>query len=194
MALDLVHDIQRAYRKVLNAMTRPGVVENISKEGRKVAIYEAAFKATFTLMHMFLDPEVKYKIVSTKEEKMTKLMKQLTYAKASLLEESDFIFILKDATSATREESIRRAKKGCLINPHQSATIVIEVEKISSDKNLIFRGPGIENHHYATIDVEGNWIVERDKKNREYPMGVDIIFIDEASNIIGLPRTTQIIK
>lgn len=65
---------------------------------------------------------------------------------------------------------------------------------ISNDKELILKGPGIKDKNYIKVDISGNWVEKRELKNIEYPLGVDTIIIDKNSNLICLPRTTQISK
>jgi alpha-D-ribose 1-methylphosphonate 5-triphosphate synthase subunit PhnH len=192
--LDLVHDIQNSYRKVLDCMSRPGLIRNIAEQSEKVNINICFLKSVLILMYMLLDAEVSFKIISHEEEDINKLVNQLTYAKCKSLEEADFIFVMEDADESMVEEAFRGAKLGDLIDPHKSATIVVEAEEISNNKDLVLTGPGIETENYMQVKVKGDWAREREKKNIEYPLGVDTILVDRNSNIICLPRTTQIKK
>jgi len=194
MKLDLVHDIQKVYRKVINSMARPGLIENIGEQSGKVDIDTGFYNQTLVIMFMLLDAEVSFKIYSNQEEKITKFISQLTYAKSKSADEADFIFVLRDAGPKKLEEAFRKGKPGNLIDPHRSATIIVEVDKLSKDKDLVLKGPGIKDANYVKVDIEGDWIEERKKKNIEYPLGVDAIFIDRNSNIVAFPRTTQILR
>ena len=55
-------------------------------------------------------------------------------------------------------------------------------------------GPGIKKENYMQVKIKGDWLGEREKKNIEYPLGIDMILLDEESNVMCLPRTTQIKK
>ncbi|MDP4090421.1 MAG: phosphonate C-P lyase system protein PhnH [Bacillota bacterium] len=194
MKLDLVHDIQKSYRKVLNCMSRPGLIENIQDCSEKIDMENAFYKATLVLMVMLLDAEVSFNIVSKKQKEITEFVNRLTYAKASGLEDADYIFIMSDAEPQAIEEAYRRAKPGDLIDPHKSATIIMEAGKISNDRELMLKGPGIQEASFVRVDSKGNWMEERRNKNTEYPLGIDLVFVDNHSNIICLPRTTQIFR
>jgi len=194
MKLDLVHDIQTSYRKVLNSMSRPGRIENIALQSKKADIEIDFYPTTLVIMLMLLDAEVSYKIVSAREEEITNLINQLTYAKFKSTEDADFIFVLQDATTKQIEEAFRNAKIGNLIDPHQSTTLIVETNGLSNDHEMILKGPGIAEIEYAKIQVDANWIHEREMKNQEYPLGIDVIFIDRDSNMMCIPRTTQILK
>ena len=192
MSLDLVHDIQGVYRKVLNSMARPGAIESIIEETNKVDINIDCYKSTFLMMLMLLDGEVSFNVISNKSMDITSLVSQITYSKVKPIEEADYIFIMNDAISASLEEGFKRAKIGSLINPNKSATIIAELDDIGSGKELILKGPGIKEE--SKVSVKGNlaWVDVRAERNEEYPLGVDSIFVDDNGNLICLPRTTQI--
>ncbi len=192
MRLDYVHDIQKSFRKVLDSMSRPGLINNISKESEKVDLEINFFNSTLVLMFMLLDSDISFKIISEKEEDITSFINKLTYAKSKNTEKADFIFVLRDAKPIDLVNGIKNAKSGDLINPHKAATIIVEVEEISNNKTLSLTGPGIERVNYAHIEAENSWILARSEKNEEYPLGIDMIFIDKESNILCLPRTTAL--
>lgn len=192
MKLDLVHDIQKAYRSVVASMSRPGHITNIIEEANKVDLDIDFYDATFVLMLMLLDAEVSFKIFSRNEEKITKFVSRLTYAKPESVKNASFIFVMKDAEAGGLEEAIEKAYEGDLIDPHKSATIIVEAMNITNDKEIILTGPGIKDENYIKVDLDKNWIEKRRFKNIEYPLGVDIIMVDKRANMICIPRTTKI--
>lgn len=191
MELDTVHDIQKTYRKILHCMSRPGTLENIMEESEKVDIHIDFLKPTLVIMLMLLDAEVSFKVISEKEAEVSSFISQLTYAEAKPLEEADFIFVLSDAGESGVKTAFRDSKIGDLINPHKSATLVIEAPELSNSSTFMLRGPGIEHASFAGFGLGEQWIAERKKKNIEYPLGVDAIFVDRQANVLCIPRTTQ---
>lgn len=194
MEFDLVHDIQIAYRKVLNCMSRPGLIENIKNESDKLDIEICFNNQSLVLMLMLLDAQASFKIVSKKEHEIAAAVNQLTYAKNQSTEEADYIFIFKDADEKMLEEAVRAAKIGSLIDPHKSATVIIEAEQIFKAEEYRLKGPGIESTAYISIKTESDWVKERENKITEYPLGIDLIFVDKVANIVCLPRTTKVQK
>lgn len=189
--MDLVHDIQSVYRKVLNSMARPGVIETL-EEQKKIDIEVSCNKGTFLVMLMLLDGEVSFNIVSEKSEEMTSLISQMTYSKQKNLEEADYIFVLEDASEKSLAEVYKLAKIGTLIGPNKSATIIAEVNSINNNDDLELSGPGIKDKKSLSISGNNKWIKERELKNKEYPLGVDAIYIDKEYKVVSLPRTTKI--
>lgn len=194
MKLDLVHDTQKAYRKLLKCMSRPGVIESIIVESEKIDFDISFYKGTLLNMYVLLDGEVTFNIVSKNKEEITNFVNQLTYAKATTLEKADFIFILNDAEDNSLSEAYKRAKLGTLIDPHKSATLIVEAEKLSNENKYLLKGPGIEDLCNVNIITKGLFVEERKNKNIEYPLGVDTIFIDKEAQIMCFPRTTKIFE
>ena len=194
MKLDLVHDLQAAYRKTLDSMSRPGLISNIRTQAEKVKMEINCFDSTFVLVLMLFDTEVKFKVCSEHEAEMNKLINQLTYAKATEVEQADYILVLNDAKLEELEKVFRRAYPGDLLDPHKAATMIIEADSVSNDKALTLTGPGIEQKCSIDVKTTDRWVELRAEKNSEYPLGIDLIFTDRADNILCLPRTTQIEK
>ncbi|NLK94239.1 MAG: phosphonate C-P lyase system protein PhnH [Clostridiales bacterium] len=191
MNIDLVHDIQGVYRKVLNAMARPGCIENVKNEEEKVDLNIRSYKNTVLVMLMLLDAEVSFNVVSDNSIDVISTISQITYAKIKPIEEADYVFVLSDSIDKLKE-AYEKVKEGTLIDPNLSATIIAEVLKISDEKELELSGPGIKEKNYIKISGNYGWVKARENKNKEYPLGVDSIFLDSDGQVICIPRTTKI--
>lgn len=83
---------------------------------------------------------------------------------------------------------------GSLSEPEQGATIIIHVASLadSADFPLILRGPGINDQQSLAVrGLDSDWLTARARWNRNFPMGVDLILVDD-TQVVALPRTTQI--
>lgn len=192
MKIDLIHDVQNIYRKILNSMSRPGIIENITEESKNIQAIECVYNGTVGLMLMLLDREVSYDIVFEKKEEVTRSLSKIVYGKIAEIKEADFIFLVEGEKYLA--ETLKIAKRGTLVDPHKSSTIICQVESLLKGEKLVLEGPGIKDVNYLNIDVMEEWIKVRDEVNREFPLGVDIIFIDRLNNIVSIPRTTKIIR
>ena len=99
---------------------------------------------------------------------------------------------MKDTEKQLIKDVFNEAKRGTLTNPQQSATILIETDYLSNGNQLTLEGPGIELTENVEIAGSEFWMTERARAVEEYPLGIDIILIDQNSNIMCLPRTTNI--
>lgn len=194
MELDLVHDIQKAYRKIVDSMSRPGLISNIKDQAGKVDMEIGCFKSTMVLILMLFDTEVTFKLISERKDEITKRINQLTYAKATEAHSADFILVLQDARPWDVERAFRAAHPGDLMDPHKSATMIIEAGNLSNDQDLTLTGPGIDQESHVKIQTTDHWVALRAEKNAEYSLGIDLIFTDLNHNILCIPRTTQIAK
>ena len=194
MKLDLVHDIQKAYRQTLDSMSRPGLISNIREQADNLSMEISCFGSTLILAIMLFDTEVKFKVYSEHEAETVLLINQLTYAKPTEPESADYILVLNDAKAEDLEKAFRMAYAGDLLDPHKAATIIIEADYVSNDRNLTLTGPGIETETYINVKTTDHWVDLRAEKNSEYPLGIDLIFTDWYENILCLPRSTQIVK
>ncbi|MDM5285857.1 phosphonate C-P lyase system protein PhnH [Peribacillus frigoritolerans] len=192
MNLDVVHDIQTVYRKLVTATSRPGTLVALDREARTLDVQMECLSSTILLARTVLDPEVSFKVISKAEEAVSRMINQLTYSKPVDLPEADFIFILHDASEEQMKEALNKAKVGNLLNPHESAMIILEVPDVTKGDSMILSGPGIQDESFLSLPNVSAWLAARNEKNMEFPLGIDMYFVDQQDRLIALPRTTQI--
>lgn len=192
MTFDSVHDVQQAFRKLVDAMSRPGLVADLKAQADKLDPDGPCRPSTLLMAIMLLDPEVTFHVHSRREAEAAELFRGLTNARTAPADEADFVFVLRDAADDRLDEAIRQAKSGDLIDPHLSATLIVEAETVAAGDDLRLTGPGIDGETGVRIGTGGGWLAARAEKNREYPMGIDMIFVDSEHRAVCLPRTTQI--
>lgn len=99
-------------------------------------------------------------------------------------------FIIADGSRAPTIEPAL----GSLAEPEQGATLIIRVASVDDTTAfpLTLRGPGIEGTQSLGVrGLHSGWLSERARWNRNFPMGVDLILVDD-TEVVALPRTTQI--
>jgi alpha-D-ribose 1-methylphosphonate 5-triphosphate synthase subunit PhnH len=194
MKLDIVHDLQSVYRKLVDSTSRPGLISDLGKEAALLdGENETGCSHSLLLLALtLLDQEVTFKVFSANAEAAEKEINQVTFAKTAEADQADYLFILHDAGKGSLEDAIQRANPGTFLNPHKSAVIIAETGAIREGGHLILKGPGIQTSTAVNVDMDGNWIRRREEKNKEYPVGVDFIFVDQDNQLLSLPRTTQV--
>lgn len=83
---------------------------------------------------------------------------------------------------------------GTLAEPEKGATLIIRVDSVegSNDFPLVLEGPGIQGTQTLSVDgLNSDWLAERARWNRNFPMGIDLILVDN-TRVVALPRTTRI--
>ncbi|MDQ1000550.1 alpha-D-ribose 1-methylphosphonate 5-triphosphate synthase subunit PhnH [Neobacillus niacini] len=196
MTLDIVHDLQSVYRKLVDSTSRPGLISDLRKEAALVEEEDknSCSASVLLVAQTLFDQEVSFKVFSPQADSVSKTINQLTYAKPTEAKKADFLLILQDAEKGCFEEAINHAKVGTLKNPHKSAFLIVEAKSVTSGEALLLKGPGIHTTELIHMDVNETWVESRQEKNKEYPLGIDLIFIDQHHQLIALPRTTQITR
>jgi len=188
--IDLVHDVAESYRKIVDAFSRPGEIMSIGKYAEKNDIDSSFHDSTILLVYMFLDAEVNYKLIEKESDDSSDLISKLTYSNEAKLDSADYIFISLYAQEKDKIEALMKSKVGSLKNPHETATLIFEVESFDKGNCYEISGPGILKKNKIYVDLFENWDVLRNKKTEEFPLGIDIILVDKCHNIMVIPRTT----
>jgi alpha-D-ribose 1-methylphosphonate 5-triphosphate synthase subunit PhnH len=76
--------------------------------------------------------------------------------------------------------------------PDRSTTLIVQVSDVRRDGPLVLRGPGIESEHRVSIDglAESFWL-ERDALEPLFPLGIDLI-LTAGERVVCIPRTTRV--
>lgn len=202
MRLDLVHDIQQVYRRLVETTARPGTIAELEPIAASFDIPVAINRTVLLLALTLLDGEVTFAVASRRAVQDAHSIARLTYARRVEIDEAAFVFVLagdEERSAAEHEatEAIVAAGTGTLVDPHLGATIIIEVSSLAVPKTsgvdrLVLDGPGIDGE--AQIEVAGAsaWIDARNAACSEYPLGVDLYLVDTAHRVAALPRTTRV--
>jgi alpha-D-ribose 1-methylphosphonate 5-triphosphate synthase subunit PhnH len=196
---DSVYDSQKVFRLILEAMSNPTRVVNISEYAVKLfgdypgfmdnnpsAVYSTRSLAFLALALTLLDNGISFN--TCENQSLTDEIVSLTHAKTEKIEAADFVFVCEPNDI---ENVIVTVKCGTLSDPHKSATVIIRNDG-EPVYRLIFSGPGINGK--ATIQATQTVkkaIELRDAQNYEYPQGIDLIFLSSNGGLLAIPRLTQ---
>ncbi|MBD7939258.1 phosphonate C-P lyase system protein PhnH [Cytobacillus sp. Sa5YUA1] len=191
MPLDYVHDTQAVFRKVMDCMAQPGKTNSLAKQMCQIDFPIDCYHSTFLTMMTLLDSEATFHIKGN-HTSLVQRIAQLTLAKHVEESEADFIIITADLPQASLIDAIQSAKKGSLIDPQLSATIIIETSELSSGQEWLLSGPGIKKEKRVKLAYSQRINQAREEKNKEFPLGIDLVITDQVGKVICLPRTTVI--
>jgi alpha-D-ribose 1-methylphosphonate 5-triphosphate synthase subunit PhnH len=78
--------------------------------------------------------------------------------------------------------------------PDRSATLIVQVESLSTGFQLNLRGPGIERTQLLSVGPLPADFADRAAENRSlFPRGVDLLFVS-VDGVAGIPRSTLVAK
>lgn len=195
---DEVFGSQFVFRNLLDAMARPGTVKDIGKTAKDLKGAAGFSKTAAAIALTLLDEYTAFAFRGEKSEEVKRYLKLNTGAAATDIADADYIFINSDLSEAEIDDLLTRAKRGSLIKPDDSATLIIDVTGIKQGHEnegltFILQGPGIEDENICSLKgLSSYWLIRRIESVAEFPLGVDLIFAAEDGRIMALPRTTLI--
>lgn len=192
MTLSQVHYTQQIYRKLVDAMSRPGKIQSVADVENSNSHSFDCYEATAGVLVTLLDQEVTYSVISEDSVNVSTMITAYTLAKEVPVEEADFIIVLEDAPISEIEEALTKCKVGTLRDPHQSSTWIIESPNLAAGNELQLKGPGIETEAALQLHFpEKFWEIRADLL-KEFPLGIDLVFTNDHKQLVCMPRTTNV--
>lgn len=200
--------LQRAFRNLMNALARPGLIGDVEPLMRVGEIEEAPLPPCFEMVvRTLVDQAVTFAVSGSKEQEATRWVSLQTHSHATELELANFVLVPDVAHSALCRDAVFKAFEGTLVEPEKGATIIIACgalagERIPGDElgpvapgdktyRITAKGPGIKDTHTFYVD-RVDWLEARKERGDEYPCGIDVFLVDAEGHVMGIPRTTII--
>ena len=191
MELNDVHGTQKAYRKILQSMARPGENFILPNETNNIMAYVTCLEGTKTLLYTLLDSSVTFHI-PTENQQMIDLISTYTLARHETIETADFIICPKGTSEQQLIRCMEKCAIGTLTDPHLSTTFIIEQSMNEQLPSLPITGPGVKEVNKMKLAVPEDVLAVREARLQEFPLGFDMIFVQEDGNIFSLPRTSHV--
>lgn len=168
---------QQNYRSILEAMSRPGRIQNI-------AFSQSDSDAMTAILATLLDGEV-----SLSDPDKLLNVDDWAMLQASKAEPGFADYIVCSGSNTPDFEP----KQGTLSSPEYSATLLLQVESLTSGSSRMrLHGPGVETAEEVSVSgLSEDWLTRREDWVYAFPLGVDMILVAK-DEIIGLPRTTRL--
>ena len=180
---------QHVFRTLLQAMSNPGTVHEVLEEkgtdgGRHVLLAVA---------ETILDHEVSFCVVGKDADELERVLADLTGSCTVDAASADYIL---DAGGECRI-SAAAAQRGAMEYPDKGSTIIYLVAGFNGGPgslSFLLKGPGIRP--LMSFSVEG---LSRDElcaiqdANKDFPLGIDCIFVDRTGKIACIPRSATIL-
>ena len=165
---------QTIFRQLMRAFSYPGRIETLANTGAQALTLTLA--ALIDRGSSLADPQNLIDDLTSQ-----RLQTPLTAAERAH-------FVIADGT---RPPAFTPAL-GSLESPEHGATIVLKVVALGLGTDCRLEGPGIAgSQSLAVTGLESSWIEQRRSWNAAFPLGVDMILLDDI-HAVALPRTTRI--
>lgn len=192
METDEILASQHIFRVVLDALSRPGSVRSIVQHPQLRTVETPAHPGVMSILIALMDHEVTLGFDRNfAAEDVSALMRRWLAVPTTDATEADFVICELPGAEPDFPELLKR---GSLDYPNDGATLVVEVDTLqaSAGDEWELTGPGIETSQRLTLPAGSvEFMNARGRAVEGYPPGIDLVFVDESLNIVGLPRTTR---
>lgn len=173
--LDIERTNRNNFKALMNALSMPGSIHKI----------ESLFSSNLlAIANTLLYSELGY-FYEGKED--MSLIEAITSSHQKTKEEAEYIFC--DYLDENLFESV---KKGTAKDPEFSGTLIFKCENFKKGSLVELSGPGIDVVKHLSIPLSKSFIKKFNEKNSFFPMGNEIILINEEGSVMALSRTTKI--
>ncbi|NJR13818.1 MAG: phosphonate C-P lyase system protein PhnH [Phyllobacteriaceae bacterium] len=185
-----VIDSQRSFRAIMDAMARPGTIQQIGLDLAPPAPVSVAAAATVLAL---CDYETTLWIAPSLAEGGA-LGAYFTFHTGTSLTPSagEAQFALIDLSFDGLD--LLAFAQGTPEYPDRSTTIIAQVPSLFGGEALQASGPGIETTaSFAPAGLPADFLRQWADNRDRFPLGIDMIFCDGAA-LLGLPRSTRLTK
>lgn len=172
--LDIEKLNRENYKSMMDTLSMPGIVAKIQP------LFDSNLLA---IANVLLFSEVSF--FYNGDEDMS-LVEAITNPNITTNDKADYVF-----SDVINDSLITEAKKGDYMNPDFSATLIFKCEDFNTTK-VSLSGPGIDGTKELSLPCDKSFIEILMDKNSDYPLGVEIYFINNSGEIMALSRTTKV--
>ena len=185
---DKVLSAQSTFRSVMDAMARPGSVQQItSVTGAPDAMMRGTAAIALTLFDhdtpLWLDPRM---------SETADVGKWLRFHAGAPVVSDSTVCSFALIGDARALPALDRFAFGSNEYPDRSATLILQVESLTQGTTFELRGPGIDGRAVLRAALQPADLFERLAINAAlFPRGIDVVLV-AGDAIVAIPRTTRL--
>ena len=177
---------QRAFKAVMDALSRPGTIQRLPNEARPPSpLPQGLAEIALTLCDHDSPVWLDARLVS--ENAASDWLR--FHTGATLMNDpakADFAFVIGALPP------LASFALGTDEYPDRSTTIVLSLPSLTHGPALILRGPGIKAEAIISpTGLPGDFLTQWTENREQFPRGIDLLLVGP-EGLIGLPRTTRI--
>jgi alpha-D-ribose 1-methylphosphonate 5-triphosphate synthase subunit PhnH len=171
---------QLVFRAVLDAVARPGEIVPCDLSG--------SVPTALVPVLALADQSTPVTVLSDDPAWMT-VVTETTGAPVGPLEHARLVSVLDPVSAA----DLRSLRVGTAEEPEDGAQVFIAVEDIVHREDLVLEGPGVPGERALSVPglPAGFWPLRADLV-RDFPAGVDIVFVAGDGRLAAVPRSTTV--
>ncbi|MGD9831649.1 MAG: phosphonate C-P lyase system protein PhnH [Piscinibacter sp.] len=186
-----VHDAQRVFRAVLEAMSRPGRVQALPAAVLDALETPGLGRATTAVLLALLDAETRVWLHPSLYSEAARAYLSFHTGVQHVDEAHRASFAVIEADHAT-PALWHELARGSDAVPQDGATLIVEVTSLDQGLALALRGPGVETVQTLRAGGlhAGFWQARRDLESA-FPLGIELI-LTCGDRLAALPRSTRV--
>jgi alpha-D-ribose 1-methylphosphonate 5-triphosphate synthase subunit PhnH len=195
LLVDSIRATQQTFRTVLDALSRPGTIRQLTAPPTFDPTGTPGNPWTIAVLLMMVDHEVSLAVEPAEgAEALAAFVRRRTRADVASSDAADVVVVDAAALDPGLPAAIRR---GSLQYPDDSATLIVQLPTLDQHApggpRLVLVGPGIDGERELRLPgIPAAFFEARAEAVSRYPMGIDLVFVDDAGRVVGLPRSTRV--
>ncbi len=181
-----VQDAQQSFRRLLKAMSEPGVIVALHSLNKGWAPLNVA--STSVLLTLADSDTPVWISEALKNEAAMQNVRFHTGAPVSPMPEQAQFAVASDMISAAELNALAQ---GCDVAPDTSATLILQVSSLSGGRMLRLTGAGILEERMIAPQLPECVIHELTERPHPFPLGIDLI-LTCGDRLLAIPRTTHV--
>lgn len=185
---DPVHDAQRTFRALLDALARPGISHTTASVTPPPGLTTSCAAAALTLLD--LETSVWLQAHCSEDIKSADIKSWLLFHTGCRFtdnpQQADFALIW----TVSHGLSLQDFNWGTPEYPEASTSLLIQCPSLHGGNAITLQGPGILGEMTVDVSLSHSFWQQWQQMTRHYPLGVDAwCFAD--NRVMGLPRTSH---
>ena len=181
-----IFDSQVVFRQMLTTMAKPGTPVDM---GIDFVVPEILHPATGAILLTLLDFETPFWADLGNDSKDIQWIRFHTGAPITPAKQNS-LFAL--CTNYENLEDPDLFNQGTIESPQHSTTLMIQTRGIDNKGPIKLTGPGIKKERFIKLKgIKESFWLKRAEIYKNYPLGIDMIFICD-STFVAIPRTSKV--
>lgn len=181
-----VHDAQHCFRRLLKAMSEPGVIVSLPqlKHG-----WPPLNPATTSVLLTLVDNDTPLWLSNAMDNDLVRQNLRFHTNAPRVSQPQHSLFAIADHTLSA--EQLNALPSGSDISPESSATLILQLPALSGGRMLRLTGPGIQEERMIAPQLPACITDELTDRPHAFPTGIDVI-LTCGDRALAIPRTTLV--
>jgi alpha-D-ribose 1-methylphosphonate 5-triphosphate synthase subunit PhnH len=186
---DKVASAQSTFRSVMDAMARPGSVQQVAAA---VGTPPSVMRGTAAIALTLFDHDTPIWLDARMSE-TTDVAKWLKFHSGAPVVADSSICHFALIGKAAALPDLDRFSFGTDEYPDRSTTLIVQVESLTQGRDYQLRGPGIDGSVVLRATIAPSDLFDRLAINAGlFPRGIDVVLVSD-DKIVAIPRTTRLV-